>query len=162
MSRRLSIAVMLLGAIVIIMGVVYIYQGISKGILVRDGMRDERVTYLLPREEVERGNVIDTAEEAQKVADTIKAHRRSIATTYDDLLKGGQYDPANPQHVVYTQAINLENYLYMAVLAYGLTTVVLTSGVILILIGVCLILIVLAMNRLGRKMASSVEMANNS
>lgn len=160
MSRKLSIAVVLLGAIVIIMGMVYVYQGISKEILVRDGMRDERVTYLLPREEVERGNIIDTAEEAQKVADTIKAHRRSIATTYDDLLKGGQYDPANPQHVIYTQAINLENYLYMAVLAYGLTTVVLTSGVTSIAIGVCLILVGLAMNRSGRKVAGSFEAAN--
>ena len=159
MSRKLSIAVVLLGAIVIVVGIVYIYQGISKGILVRDGMRDERVTYLLPREEVERGNVIDTAEEAQKVADTIKAHRRSIATTYNDLLKGGQYDPNNPQHVVYTQAINLENYLYMAVLAYGLTTVVLTSGVTLVIVGLCLVLIGLALHSLRRKVAGSFEVA---
>jgi hypothetical protein len=108
------------------------------------------VTYLLPREEVERGKVIDTAEEAQKVADTIKTHRHNIATTYDDLLKGGQYDPANPQHVIYTQAINLENYLYMAVLAYGLTTVVLTSGVTLVIIGLCLVLIGLVLYRLGK------------
>jgi len=156
MSRKYSIAVVVLGAIVIIMGIVYIYQGISKEILVRDGMRDERVTYLLPREEVERGNVIDTAEEAQKVADTIKAHRRSIATTYNDLLKGGQYDPNNPQHVVYTQAINLENYLYMAVLAYGLTTVVLTSGVTLIVIGISLVLIGLELYGLRRSMLRSV------
>lgn len=150
MSRKLSIAVMFLGAVVIVVGMVYIYQGISKGILVRDGMRDERVTYLLSREEVERGNVIDTAEEAQKVADTIKTHRRTIAVTYEDLLKGGQYDPTNLQHVIYTQAINLENYLYMAVIAYGLTTAVLTSGVTLIIIGVSLILIGLALYRVGR------------
>lgn len=150
MSRKLSVAVLILGAVVMVMGIVYIYQGISKGILVRDGMRDERVTYLLPREEVESGKVIDTAEEAQKVADNIKAHRRSIAITYDDLLKGGQYDPTNPQHVIYTQAINLENYLYMAVLAYGLTTVVLTSGVTLIIIGLSLVLIGLGLSRLGR------------
>jgi uncharacterized membrane protein len=150
MSRKLSIAVMFLGAIVMIMGIVYIYQGTSKAILVRDVMRDEKVTYLLPREEVERGKVIDTAEEAQKVADTIKTHRHNIATTYDDLLKGGQYDPTNPQHVIYTQAINLENYLYMAVLAYGLTTVVLTSGVTLVIIGLCLVLIGLVLYRLGK------------
>jgi uncharacterized membrane protein len=155
MSRKLSIAVVLLGTIVIVVGIMYIYQGISKGILVRDGMRDERVTYLLPREEVERGNVIDTAEEAQKVADTIKAHRRSIASTYDDLLKGGQFDPTNPQHVIYTQALNLENYLYMAVLAYGLTTEVLTSGVTLIVIGISLVLIGLELYRLRRSMLRS-------
>ena len=150
MSRKLSIAVMILGAIVIIVGIVYLYQGISKEIQVRDAMRDERVTYLLPREEVERGNVIDSAEEAQRIADTIKSHRRSIAPTYDQLLKGGQYDPQNPQHVIYTQALNLENYLYMAVLAFGLTTVVLTSGVTLIIVGVSLVLIGFGMYDLRR------------
>ena len=148
MGRTLSIAVIFLGAIVIIIGFVYIYQGIDKATLVRDGMRDERITYLLPREEVERGKVIDTAEEAQKVADTIKTHRHTIATTYDDLLKGGQYDPTNPQHVIYTQALNLENYLYMAVLALGLTTTVLTSGIALVIIGLCLVFIGLVLSRL--------------
>jgi hypothetical protein len=141
MSQKLCITVMLLGVIVIIIGGVYIYLGISKGILVRDGMRDERVTYLLSREEVQRGKVIDTAEEAQKVADTIKTHRRGLATTYDDLLKGGQFDPGNAQNVIYSQALNLENYLYMAVLAYGLTTEVLTGGITFVTIGVCLVLI---------------------
>jgi hypothetical protein len=120
---------------------VYICQGISKEILVRDGMRDERVTYLLSREEAGRGKVIDTAEEAQKVADTIKTHRRNIAPTYEDLLKGGQYDPANPQHATYAQALNLENYLYMAVLAHGLTTEVITSGVTSVIVGLSLVLI---------------------
>ncbi len=148
MGRTLSIAVIFLGAIVVIMGFVYIYQGIDKATLVRDGMRDEKVTYLLPREEVERGKVIDTAEEAQKVADTIKTHRHNIATTYDDILKGGQYDPANPQHVIYTQALNLENYLYMAVLAFGLTTTVLTSGIVLVIIGLCLVFIGMVLYRL--------------
>ena len=155
MSQKLPITVVLLGAIIIIMGITYVYQGISKEIMVRDGMRGERVTYLLPREEVERGKVIDTAEEAQKVADTIKAHRRSIATTYDDLLKGKQYDPTNPQHVIYTQAINLENYLYMAVLAYGLTTVVFTSGITLIIIGLSLVLVGLGLYRLYRNISPS-------
>ena len=157
MTRKLPIAVIILGAIVIIVGIVYLYQGISKEIQVRDAMRDERVTYLLPREEVERGNVIDSAEEAQKIADTIKSHRRSIAPTYDQLLKGGQYDPQNPQHVIYTQAINLENYLYMAVLAFGLTTVVLTSGVTLIVVGASLILIGFGLYNLRRVAQVSVK-----
>jgi hypothetical protein len=141
MSQKLCITVMLLGVIVIIIGGVYIYQGVSKGILVRDGMRDERVTYLLSREEVQRGKVIDTAEEAQKVADTIKTHRRGLAATYYDLLKGGQFDPGNAQNMIYSQALNLENYLYMAVLAYGLTTEVLTGGITFVIVGVCLALI---------------------
>jgi hypothetical protein len=148
MSKKLSVAVLVLAAVVIVMGLVYVYYGLSKSILVRDVMRDERITYLLPREEVERGKVVDTADEAQRVADAIRAHRHAIATTYDDLLKGGQYDPANAQHLTYSQAINLENYLYLGVTAFGLTTVVLTNGIILFVIGLCLLLIGLVLHRL--------------
>lgn len=92
--------------------------------------------------------MVDTAGEAQRVADAIRAHRHAIATTYDDLLKGGQFDPANAQHLTYSQAINLENYLYLGVTAFGLTTVVLTSGVILFVIGLCLLLIGFVLYRL--------------
>ena len=148
MTKKLSVAVFILAVIVAISGLVYIYYGISKSLLVRDVMRDERITYLLPREEVERGKVVDTADEAQRVADAIRAHRHAIATTYDDLLKGGQYDPTNTEHLIYSQAINLENYLYLGVMAFGLTTVVLTNGVILFVVGVCLLLIGLVLYRL--------------
>ena len=148
MVKKLSVAVFILAAIVVVMGIIYVYFGISKSILVRDVMRDERITYLLPREEVERGKVVDTADEAQRVADAIRAHRHTIATTYDDLLKGGQYDPANAEHLTYSQAINLENYLYLGVMAFGLTTVVLTNGIILFVIGLCLLLVGFILHRL--------------
>ena len=148
MTKKLSVAVFILAAIVVVMGIIYVYFGISKSILVRDVMRDERITYLLPREEVERGKVVDTAGEAQRVADAIRAHRHTIATTYDDLLKGGQYDPANAEHLTYSQAINLENYLYLGVMAFGLTAVVLTNGIILFVIGLCLLLVGFILYRL--------------
>ncbi|MFC1846224.1 hypothetical protein ACFLYM_02275 [Chloroflexota bacterium] len=150
MSNKIPIFIWILGAIVIIIGSVYIYQGINKSTLVRDVMRDEKVTYLLHREDVESGKVIDTGQEAQKVADTIRAHRHDIATTYEDLLKGGQYDPTDVQHLIYGQAMNLENYLYMGVLAFGLTTVVLTSGITLFIVGITLILIGLFLQRLQK------------
>jgi hypothetical protein len=53
-------------------------------------------------------------------------------------LAGGRYDPTNPAHLSYAQAINMENYLYLGVLAFGLTDVVLGSGVVMILTGVAL------------------------
>ncbi len=137
-NRYLAILVLVLGAISMVFGAVFIYQGIAKQGLVQAQMRIEKVTYLLPEDEVAKGNVIDTAEEAQMVADMVKEHRHQIAPTYDDLLKGGRYDPTNPKHLTYSQAINLENYLYLAVLAFGLTTVVLSSGVFMIVIGVAL------------------------
>ena len=141
MTKKLSIAVFALAAIVMVAGLIYVYYGISKSILVRDVMRDEKITYLLPREEVERGSVMDTADEAQKVADAIRAHRHTIATTYDDLLKGKQFDPTNTEHLTYSQAINLENYLYLGVTAFGLTTVVLINGILLFFVGLALFLV---------------------
>ena len=136
--KHLWIAVLLLGIIALAIGVVFVYQGMAKENMVREAMRAEKVTYLLPPEEVAKGNVIDTTEEAQKVADTVKEHRHAIAATYNDLLKGGRYDPTNPTHLTYSQAINLENYLYLGVLALGVTQVVTASGVFMIVTGIAL------------------------
>lgn len=114
----------------------FLYQSMAKKSLIQSAMREENVTYLLPPEEVARGNVIDTAGEAQMVADQVKEHRHSIALTYDALLAGGKYDPTNPQHLTYSQAINLENYLYLGVLGLGLTDVVLGSGAFMVVTGI--------------------------
>ena len=138
MVRNIGRMLLVLGVVAIAMGAVFIYQGITKDSLVRSEMRAEKVTYGLPREAVDRGEVIDSAAAAQKVADTVREHRHNIAPTYDALLKGGKYDPTNPQHLTYSQAINLENYLYLGVLALGLTTVVLASGVFMIVTGVAI------------------------
>ena len=137
-SRYLAILVLVLGIIAFVMGAAFIYQGVAKQDLIRTQMQAEKVTYLLPEEEVAKGNVIDTAKEAQMAADTVKEHRHQIAPTYNDLLQGGKYDPTNPKHLTYSQAINLENYLYLGVLAFGLTTVVLGSGAFMMVTGIAL------------------------
>jgi len=137
-SRYLAIMVLLSGVVGVVIGSVFVYQSITKTDKVVTAMREEKVTYLLPEEEVEKGNVIDTAKEAEMVANQVKEHRHNIAPTYNDLLKGGKYDPTNPVHLQYSQAINLENYLYLGVLALGLTQVVLASGVFMIVTGLAL------------------------
>lgn len=129
---------LVLAVVAIAMGAMFIYQGISKDQMVRGEMQAEKVTYGLPQEAIDRGEVIDNAAKAQKVADTVREHRHRIAPTYNDLLKGGKYDPTNLQHLTYSQAINLENYLYLGVLALGLTTVVLASGVFMIVAGIAI------------------------
>ena len=138
--RHLWILVLVLGVVALAMGAVFVYQGMAKDNLIRETMRAEKVTYLLPPEEVAKGNVIDTAEEAQVVADTVKEHRHAIAPTYNDLLAGGKYDPTNPRHLTYSQAINLENYLYLGVLALGVTQIAIASGVFMVVTGLALIL----------------------
>lgn len=150
MVRKLAIAVALLGVIGIVFGGVFIAQGIAKQNLIQTAMREEKVTYLLPEEEIAKGNVIDTAAEAEKVANTVKEHRHSIAPSYDALMAGGKYDPTNPQHLLYSQAINLENYLYLGVLGLGLTQVVTASGVFMVVTGLALGGTGLALLRLGK------------
>jgi len=137
-SRYLARLVLFLGVVAFIMGLIFIAQGIAKSNLLTEAMRVEQVTYLLPEEEVAKGNIIDTSEEAEMVADTVREHRRNIALTYEALLGEGRYDPTNPEHLSYAQALNMENYLYLAVLGFGLTTVVITSGVFMAITGIAL------------------------
>lgn len=137
-SRYLAIAVMFLAVVSLVVSIAFIAQGATKQSWMKSQMREERVTYLLPKEDVEKGNVVDNAKDAQMVADTIREHRHQIAPTYDALLAGSKYDPTNPKHLTYSQAINMENYLYLAVLGFGVVNVVMGIGAFMILMGIAL------------------------
>lgn len=135
-SRYLAIVVLVIAVVSVAMGATFIYQAIDKENLMRGMMRAEKVTYGLPEERVKQGDVIDTPAEAQAVADIVREHRHSIAPTYQELLGAGKYDPTNPKHLTYTQALNLENYLYLGVLGFGVTTAITATGAFMILAGI--------------------------
>ncbi|UCC59512.1 MAG: hypothetical protein JSV02_07080 [Dehalococcoidia bacterium] len=134
----LSRIVMIMAVAVLVMGSVFIYQGVTKADWMRDAMRLEQVTVGLSDEAIANGNVVDTASEAQAAGDTIREHRRGIAETYNELLGEGRYDPTNPEHLTYAQALNMENYLYLGVLGFGVTDIAIAAGVFMILTGVAL------------------------
>lgn len=148
----LSRVVMFMAVAAIVIGIVFIYMGVSKTYYIQDQMAAEKVPV-----NIFGGNAtgyIDNAATAQAAADTIKEHRHSIAPTYEDLLKygtGGRYDPTNtnpyppnPSMTIgqamlsYTQALNMENYLYMGVFALGFTQAVTVIGVFMIIVGAAL------------------------
>jgi len=108
----------------------------SRDAQLKEAMRVEKVT--LGIESGMEGEVIDSLPEAMEAGDTIREHRRSIALTYSDLLGEGRYDPTDPQQLTYAQAMNLENYLYLAVVAFGLTQAVMASGVFMVITGLAL------------------------
>ncbi len=139
-SRYLAVGVILAGVVGVVIGSVFIAQAIEKSRWMTDAMRSENVTLGLSDAQVKAGEVIDSAQKAQAAADTIRQHRHSIAPTYQDLLaaSGGKYDPTNPTDLNYSQAINMENYLYLAVLGFGVTTVIIGSGVFMIITGLAL------------------------
>ncbi len=130
--------VLLLGIVGVVIGLVFIAQATEKQNWMTQAMRAEKATLGLSEEQIKKGEVIDTANEAQVAADTIRQHRHKIAPTYNDLLAGGQYDPTNPKHLTYSQAINMENYLYLAVLGFGVTTVIIGAGVFMIITGLAM------------------------
>ena len=138
MNRILAIVVLLLGAVAIVIGGVFIGQGVSKNNLLVNAMREEKITLGIPSEKLAAGELIDTAMEAEIAGDTVREHRHSIAPTYGDLLGGEQFNPADLEQLTYAQALNLENYLYLAVLGFGLVQVVLASGAFMVVTGLAL------------------------
>ena len=136
-NRSLAIGVSLLGVVALVIGAVFIGQGVSKNSYLAEAMRVEQVTLGIEAAELE-GEVIDSLGEAQQAGDTIREHRRGIAPTYSDLLGGERYNPGDPAQLTYAQALNLENYLYLAAVAFGLTQSVTASGAFMVVMGVAL------------------------
>lgn len=147
--RVLSYFILLLGLAAVVVGGVFIGLGFSKSGMLTDAMRQEQITLGIPSDNLAAGEVIDTAAEAELAGDTVREHRHSIAPTYGDLLGEGQFDPDNPQHLVYAQALNLENYLYLAVLGFGVTQIAIGAGAFMVLTGIAIGGIGWALHRLS-------------
>ena len=137
LNRNLAVLVLLLGVMAVVMGAVFVGQGVAKDAQLKEAMRVEHVTLGIESDDLE-GEVIDSLAEAQKAGDTIREHRRGIAPSYSDLLGGDKYNPEDPKQLTYAQALNLENYLYLAVVAFGLTQSVAASGVFMLVTGLAL------------------------
>jgi len=151
MLRRLAIIVILLGIVSLAMGVGFIYQGVTNSNLLAENMRIEEVNLGIEATAAEAGELVDTLDEAQTAADTVREHRQGIARTYEDLLAGERFDPTNPSHLSYAQALNLENYLYLAVVGFGLTTVITISGIFMLVVAIALGATGAALFRLARE-----------
>lgn len=129
MVKRLGILVMVFAVVSLAMGIVFVQQGFAKEALLTEAMKEEQIEL----DGVE--GIIDTAGEAQIAGDTVREHRHGIAPTYGDLLGGGRFDPTNTEQLTYAQALNLENYLYLAVASFGLTTITKAIGAFMFLMG---------------------------
>ena len=130
----LGISVIVLAVVSLVMGIVFLQQGFSKQSWMLSAMAEEKITFDIDGQKT----VIDSAEKAEKAGNTVREHRHGISPTYGDLLGGKQYDPTNPKQLTYAQALNLENYLYLAVATFGLITVVLGSGAFMVINGLAL------------------------
>lgn len=138
MVKSLAILVIILGIVSIAIGGVFVGQGFAKNDLLVTAMQDEQITLGIEESDLAAGEVIDSASEAQIAGDTVREHRHGIAPTYGDLLEGGRYDPSSMEQLTYAQALNLENYLYLAVLSFGVTQMALGAGAFMIIVGIAL------------------------
>ena len=127
--KYLGILVMVAALASIVVGGIFLQQGFSKEAYLSGVMRQEQITM----EGVD--GVVDTAAEAQLAGDTVREHRHGISPTYGDLLGDGRFDPSNLTQLSYAQALNLENYLYLAVASFGVFTVVKGVGAFMIITG---------------------------
>ena len=128
--KVIGMLVIVVGLIALVAGAVFVQQGFSKESYLVNAMTQEQIKF----EGVE--GVVDSAEDAQLAGDTVREHRHGIAPTYGDLLGGGRFDATNPQQLTYAQALNLENYLYLAVASFGVFTVVKAVGALMIILGI--------------------------
>jgi len=130
--QKLGIVVVLFAVISLAMGVAFIQQGFAKEAFLVEAMNNEQITL----EGVE--GVIDTAQEAQAAGDMVREHRHGISATYGELLGEEHFNPADPKQLTYAQALNLENYLYLAVASFGVFTVVKVTGIFMIVMSLAL------------------------
>jgi hypothetical protein len=136
-GRSWPTIMIILGAVGVIMGAVFVIEGLVKSNYLSNAMRQEKITlYFIPG--APKDEVVDSAKEALEAGDTIREHRRTIAPTYAELLGGKKYNPTSPKQLTYAQALNLENYLYLAYVGFGITQIVIVSGVFMIIMGVAI------------------------
>ena len=152
MSKSMSLIITILGVVAIVIGAVFLFQGVSKNNLIVERMNIEKVSFALNPDNPSERTQVQNAPDAQKAADIIAEHRRKIAPTYQDLLGTSKFNSSNTTHLTYAQAMNLENYLYLSVASFGLVLVVLGSGAYMILSGIALGAVGMALRAIAAKL----------
>lgn len=148
-KKILVILVIVAGVADMGLGTTFISIGASKQDYLTDAMDQEQITLELSDKQIAAGDVVDTAAEAQAAGDLVRKHRHEMGL-YNQVLGGGQFDPNDPQQLIYAQALNLENYLYLAVASFGLVLVAIGAGVSMLITGIALVLVG-AWNLFGRR-----------
>jgi outer membrane murein-binding lipoprotein Lpp len=138
MRKILAIVAIVLGIVVLAGGIAAISIGRSNATDVTNNLKAEKVSLAVFETNAAQDQVISNASQARTAIDTLIKHRQAIAPTYSDLLKGKHFDPTNPTQLTYAQAMNLQNSLTSAVLAYGLTTTLTFNGALLIVAGLAI------------------------
>ena len=129
--HKLGLVVIVIGVVALAMGIVFIQQGFAQESWLVEAMEQEQIA--MPDGS---GVIVNDSQLAQQAGDLVREHRRGISPTYGELLGGEHFDPTNPTQITYLQAMNIENYLYLAVTAFGVFLVVKAAGAFMVLTGI--------------------------
>lgn len=156
-TKYLSMLVLLLGVGVMVVGAVFIGLAIQKNNFITKSLRDQQITLGLTKDQIAKGMLVDNAAAAQVASDTLATHLKSIAPTYGALMtaSGGKYDPTNPQDLTYTQGLNMENSMNIAILGFGVIQETIGVGIALIVLGLLGAAAGLTLLRLAQKVTET-------
>ena len=141
----LGLVVIIFGIIALAMGIVFVQQAFAQESWLVEAMKTEQIA--MPDGS---GVIVDSSQLAEKAGDLVREHRHGISPTYGELLGDEHFDPTNPTQITYLQAMNIENYLYLAVTAFGVFLVVKAAGAFMILMGIGLGVTGFALWKTGR------------
>lgn len=148
MKKTLSALVITLAVIAMLVGTVFIYMGFSKQSEVKAGLAEEKVAYNFTDDKNASPTPVESMTDLENMAKTLKSHRNFIAPSYGELTaknKDHKFDPTNPSNLSYAQGMNLENSLRIALLAFGMTWMMIGVGAFMWLVGIALVLVSMVM-----------------
>ena len=129
-SKKLAVIVLLAGVVSVVLGGIFIFQGIDKSNLITEAMCLEKVEYGGADGTIV--GIVDTPAEAQVMAGILREHRMEDYGYYTDLARD------DPNRETILKAITMENALNLAQLGYGLAEVVKFNGIFMVIIGLTL------------------------
>jgi len=144
MRTVVTIVAIVLGVAVLGCGIASIVLSHTNATDLADRLKQEKVSLRVFDETAPEDAIITNAAQARAAADILNEHRKGISPTYSELLGGKRFDATNPKQLTYMAGMTLEGQLNVAALAFGLTTVLLFNGIVMILIGIALIVVSVA------------------
>lgn len=132
MAGKAVIVLLVLAVISLAFGAMFIYQGVNASDMLTKALVAEKVSYTADDAKGAIKGVIDTPEEAVVMSSILREHRLKNYGYYAELKRD---DPKRDQIL---KAITMENSLNLAQLGFGLATVIIVTGVFMIVTGLAL------------------------
>ena len=142
-TRYLWIMVLVVGLAGVAFGIVFMVNGFSAKAQIADELRAEEVTLGLDANAATNGDVVDTAGEAQAAQDILEEHLHNNYGTYGDTTSG------SPERTSYLDGTTLRNSLNLARVSFGLSTIAIASGGVMLIMGIGFVGTGLVLHRRG-------------